>query len=147
MLTNNINTGNLLGNGVLYLNPGVHFDKVKFTVFVEEFEGARTLVAHLHAGFGAAAADVGTLQRLPKIMSPSIAAELAYTGRRFSAPEAHGFGLVSRLSEGRQALIDDAMALATEIAAKSPPNFALRPFPRMIPDDVSDVRRGRVPHH
>ncbi len=66
------------------------------------------------------AADVGTLQRLPKIMSPAIAAELAYTGRRFSAREALGFGLVSRLSDSRDALMEDAMALAGDIAGKSP---------------------------
>ncbi len=65
-------------------------------------------------------ADVGTLQRLPKIMSPAIAAELAYTGRRFSAGEAHGFGLISRLSDSREELMNDAMALAGEIATKSP---------------------------
>ena len=65
-------------------------------------------------------ADVGTLQRLPKIMSPAIAAELAYTGRRFGAQEALGFGLLSRLSESREALVDEAMALARQIASKSP---------------------------
>lgn len=65
-------------------------------------------------------ADVGTLQRLPKIMSPAIAAELAYTGRRFSAEEAHGFGLVSRLCETREKLMDEAFALAGQIASKSP---------------------------
>jgi enoyl-CoA hydratase len=66
------------------------------------------------------AADVGTLQRLPKIMSPAIAAELAYTGRRFSAAEAHGFGLLGRLCETCETLMEDAMALAGQIAAKSP---------------------------
>ncbi|MEM9107618.1 MAG: crotonase/enoyl-CoA hydratase family protein [Pseudomonadota bacterium] len=66
------------------------------------------------------AADVGTLQRLPKIMSPAIAAELAYTGRRFTAQEALDYGLVSRLSDSRDKLTEDVMALAGEIAGKSP---------------------------
>lgn len=66
------------------------------------------------------AADVGTLQRLPKLISPAIAAELAFTGRRFGAEEAHGFGLVGSLSQDRDALISAAMAMAQEISAKSP---------------------------
>lgn len=66
------------------------------------------------------AADVGTLQRLPKLISPSIAAELAYTGRRFKAEEASNFGLLSRVSETRDDLISQAFALANEVAGKSP---------------------------
>ncbi len=66
------------------------------------------------------AADVGTLQRLPKLISPSIVAELAYTGRRFNADEALSFGLLSRVCSGKDELINEAFALATEIADKSP---------------------------
>lgn len=65
-------------------------------------------------------ADVGTLQRLPKLIAPSIAAELAYTGRRFSAEEALRFGLVSELADSREDLLARAMTMAREIAAKSP---------------------------
>ncbi len=65
-------------------------------------------------------ADVGTLQRLPKLIAPSVAAELAYTGRRFQAQEAQQIGLVSRLSQTREALLQDAMTIATDIADKSP---------------------------
>lgn len=65
-------------------------------------------------------ADVGTLQRLPKIISPAIAAELAYTGRRFSAEEAHGFGLLSRLCETREQLMSETLALSEQISSKSP---------------------------
>lgn len=65
-------------------------------------------------------ADVGTLQRLPKLIAPSVAAELAYTGRRFQAQEALQIGLVSRLSQTPEALLQDAMTIATDIAAKSP---------------------------
>ncbi|MEM6461420.1 MAG: crotonase/enoyl-CoA hydratase family protein [Pseudomonadota bacterium] len=66
------------------------------------------------------AADVGTLQRLPKIISPSVAAELAYTGRRFTAKDAAQFGLIARLSEDREQLLMDATSLADEIASRSP---------------------------
>ena len=65
-------------------------------------------------------ADVGTLQRLPKLIAPSIAADLAYTGRRFSAEEALQMGLLSRLSQSRESLLEDALAIARDIAAKSP---------------------------
>lgn len=65
-------------------------------------------------------ADVGTLQRLPKLIAPSIAAELSYTGRRFQAQEARQIGLLSRVTESRETLLAEAMGLAQEIAAKSP---------------------------
>ena len=66
------------------------------------------------------AADVGTLQRLPKLVAPSIVAELALTGRRFSASEAKEFGLLSQLAETPEALRSLAFELAGDIAAKSP---------------------------
>lgn len=65
-------------------------------------------------------ADVGTLQRLPKLIAPSIAAELAYTGRRFSADEALRFGLLSHMADSREDLLNRALEMAGEIAAKSP---------------------------
>ena len=66
------------------------------------------------------AADVGTLQRLPKLIAPSVAAELAYTGRRFTAAEARDFGLVSQIADDQAGVIEIAERLATSIAAKSP---------------------------
>ena len=65
-------------------------------------------------------ADVGTLQRLPKLIAPGIVRELAYTGRRFSADEALGWGLVNALHPDRETTIEAALAMAREIAAKSP---------------------------
>lgn len=66
------------------------------------------------------AADVGTLQRLPKLMPIGIVRELTYTGRRFNAEEALGWGLVNQVADGREAAIEAALNLAREIAAKSP---------------------------
>ncbi|MGE0283912.1 MAG: crotonase/enoyl-CoA hydratase family protein [Rhizobiaceae bacterium] len=66
------------------------------------------------------AADVGTLQRLPKLISPSIAAELAYSGRRFTAAEAKEIGLVSAVYADPEALGGAAVELARKIAARSP---------------------------
>lgn len=65
-------------------------------------------------------ADVGTLQRLPKIISPGIVAELALTGRRFSGEEALGWGLVNSLHADASTVREAALALAAQIAAKSP---------------------------
>ena len=66
------------------------------------------------------AADVGTLQRLPKLISPAIAAELAYTGRRFRAEEALRIGLLSEVADSREQLVKAALALGERISSKSP---------------------------
>ncbi|XP_078675112.1 delta(3,5)-Delta(2,4)-dienoyl-CoA isomerase, mitochondrial-like isoform X1 [Branchiostoma floridae x Branchiostoma belcheri] len=67
------------------------------------------------------AADVGTLQRLPKVIgNDSLARELAFTSRRFEAEEAKQMGLVSRIYPDREALLDGALELASTIASKSP---------------------------
>jgi enoyl-CoA hydratase len=74
-------------------------------------------VEEIHIGM---AADVGTLQRLPKLIAPAIAAELAYTGRRFDAAEARTIGLVSQVLDDKTSLERAADELARSIAAKSP---------------------------
>ncbi len=66
------------------------------------------------------AADVGTLQRLPRLIPPSIVRELAYTGRRFSAEEARSWGFVNAVHDSPEATLAAALDLAREIAAKSP---------------------------
>jgi len=68
------------------------------------------------------AADIGTLQRFPKITgNDSLVRELALTGRRFSAGEAKEAGFVSRVVEGgRGEVVQSAILLAEEIAQKSP---------------------------
>ena len=66
------------------------------------------------------AADIGTLQRLPKLIPPGIARELCLTGRRFPAEEAHGWGLCNQVLDDHAATLDAALAMAREIAGKSP---------------------------
>ena len=66
------------------------------------------------------AADVGTLQRLPKIIPDSKMREMAYTGRRMYAEEAKEAGLVSGTYGSQEELIEAANKLASEIASKSP---------------------------
>lgn len=65
-------------------------------------------------------ADIGTMQRLPKIINPGIMAEMAYTGRKVFGPEAEKIGLVSRTYTDRETLLQEVMAIAKTIATKSP---------------------------
>lgn len=65
-------------------------------------------------------ADVGTLQRLPKIVPDGIARELAYRGHRMPAARAREVGLVNDVFETHEALVEGALAIAAEIAGKSP---------------------------
>lgn len=65
-------------------------------------------------------ADVGTLQRLPKLIPEGIAREYAYTGRRMPASEAKEIGLVNRLFDTQEQMLDAVLDIAREIASKSP---------------------------
>lgn len=67
------------------------------------------------------AADVGTLQRLPKVIgNQSLVRELCYTCRPLYADEALQCGLVSRVYKDKRELIESAKRLCVEIASKSP---------------------------
>jgi enoyl-CoA hydratase len=65
-------------------------------------------------------ADVGTLQRLPKIMPPAVVKELAYTGRRLAATRARDYGLVNEVFDTADQTLEAALQCAREIAAKPP---------------------------
>ncbi|MDD5334542.1 MAG: enoyl-CoA hydratase-related protein [Rhodoferax sp.] len=65
-------------------------------------------------------ADVGTLQRLPKLVPLALVKELAYTGRRLSAQKAAAYGLVNEVFETPQAMLAAALQCAAEIATKPP---------------------------
>lgn len=75
-------------------------------------------------------ADVGTLQRLPKLIGEGMARELAYTARRVDAGEAQEMRLVNRAYESREALETAVEELARSIASKSP--LAVRGTKEMI---------------
>ena len=66
------------------------------------------------------AADVGTLQRLPRIIGDGMMRELAYTGRTVGAEEAQRIGLVNSTFADAPSLLEAVFAIAREIAAKSP---------------------------
>jgi len=76
------------------------------------------------------AADIGTLQRLPKIINPGMAAELAYTGRNVAGEEARELGLVTRVYADQSTMMEEVMQIATAIAAKSP--LAIRSTKQML---------------
>ena len=65
-------------------------------------------------------ADIGTLQRLPKILNAGHVAELAYTGKDINAQRAEKIGLVNDLYESAQEAMDAGLELANQIAANSP---------------------------
>ena len=74
-------------------------------------------VQEIHIGM---VADLGSLQRLPKIVAPGMARQMAYTGERVGAERALAIGLVNAVLPDAAALREHALALAREIAAKSP---------------------------
>jgi enoyl-CoA hydratase len=74
-------------------------------------------VQEIHIGM---AADLGVLQRLPKIVPPAVARELAYTGERLGAERALAVGLVNAVRPDAASTLAHAMQLAASIAAKSP---------------------------
>jgi enoyl-CoA hydratase/carnithine racemase len=75
-------------------------------------------------------ADVGTLQRLPRLVHDGIARELVYTGRKFAADEARAIGFVNQVFESREQLATGVAALAGAIAAKAP--LAIRGAKEML---------------
>jgi enoyl-CoA hydratase len=65
-------------------------------------------------------ADVGTLQRLPKLIPMAVVKELAYTGRRMGAESALQHGLVNEVLPDADSALAAAMKAAGEIASKPP---------------------------
>jgi len=65
-------------------------------------------------------ADVGTLQRLPKLIPDGVARELAYTGRRMPAAEASSVGLVNAVYPDHETMVEGVLATAADMASKSP---------------------------
>ena len=66
------------------------------------------------------AADIGTLQRLPRVIPEGKVRELAYTGRRMPAEEALEAGLVNKLYESHEEMVSGLKEMAAVIASKSP---------------------------
>lgn len=88
---------------------------------------AHFVVKEIELGF---VADVGTLQRLPKLIGDGIARELAYTGRPFSGAEAKTIGFANCCYGSRDELMAGVAEIARAIAAKSP--LAIRGSKEML---------------
>lgn len=65
-------------------------------------------------------ADLGTLQRLPRIVPKGHAAELIYTGKDVDAERCRAIGLVNDVYEDFESALAAAQTIAAEIAANSP---------------------------
>lgn len=65
-------------------------------------------------------ADIGTMQRLPKILNPGIMAEIAYTGRTITGPEAKEIGMTNKYFETKEEMMTEVQKIAELIASKSP---------------------------
>ncbi len=88
---------------------------------------ARFIVKEIDLGL---VADVGTLQRLPKVIGDGMARELAYTARPVEGAEAQQIGLVNRCYPTREEMLEGVRALAKSMAAKSP--LAMRGTKEML---------------
>ena len=66
------------------------------------------------------AADIGTLQRLPKIIPAGIAREWAMMGEKVSAERAKEVGLVSSLHDNQEAMLKSAFEIAEKLVSKTP---------------------------
>ncbi len=65
-------------------------------------------------------ADLGTLQRLPKLIGDGLAREMAYTGRKVYGPEAQQIQLANSSYASKEEMMEKVMEIAHTIAAKSP---------------------------
>ena len=78
--------------------------------------------ARFNAAFvriGLSAGDLGTSWLLPRLIGPARTAEFAFTGRFIEAEEAERIGLLNRVVPA-DALLDEALDIARQIAANSP---------------------------
>ena len=88
---------------------------------------ANFVIKEIELGF---VADVGTLQRLPKLIGEAMARELAYTGRPFAGAEAEAIGFANRCYGSRDDMMAAVAGIARAIAAKSP--LAIRGSKEML---------------
>lgn len=65
-------------------------------------------------------ADVGTLQRMPKLVPEGVVRELAYTGRNMAAAEAKERGFVNEIYADHDQMLAAVFETADLIASKSP---------------------------
>jgi len=96
---------------------GGGIDMVSATDMRYATEDAWFSIAEIDIGM---TADVGTLQRMPKLVAEGIVRELAYTGRRWSAAEAQAAGFVNAVYPDHETMVGAVLDIAGQIASKSP---------------------------
>lgn len=96
---------------------GAGLDLVSACDFRYAVENASFCIHEINLGI---MADLGTLQRLPKIMPEGIVRELAYTGERFDAKKGMQYGLINQVFTSREEMMDHARRVAQRIAQQSP---------------------------
>ena len=65
-------------------------------------------------------ADLGSLQRLPKLMPEGVVRELAYLGSSLNAERAERLGFVNAVSPDAESVVSAALEMASRIASKAP---------------------------
>ena len=75
------------------------------------------LIEEINVGL---AADIGTIQRLPKIIPAGIAREWTMLGEKVSADRAKEVGLVSSLHDSHEEMMKNAFEIAEKLASKTP---------------------------
>jgi len=65
-------------------------------------------------------ADLGTLQRIQRLIPSGLARELAYTSRRMNAQEALSSGFVNQVYDSQEQMLEAVRSIAKTIAAQSP---------------------------
>lgn len=84
------------------------------------------IIASPNAKFGQPEVNLGIIpgaggtQRLIKCVGKSKAMEMILTGEMISAESAQNFGLISKVVESREELVDDAIRMGHSIGAKGP---------------------------
>lgn len=85
------------------------------------FASRKTKFINAFIKIGLSGADCGSSYFLPRIMGFHRSAELLYTGRDFSAEEAHAWGYVNRIVENHEDAVPEAVKFAAEyMLTKSP---------------------------
>ena len=65
-------------------------------------------------------ADIGSLQRLPKLMPAGVVRELAFTGSTLTVERAERLGVVNAIHPDAEAVVAAALEMAKRIASKAP---------------------------
>ncbi|WP_426051699.1 enoyl-CoA hydratase-related protein [Brevundimonas sp. SL161] len=65
-------------------------------------------------------ADIGSLQRLPKLMPEGVVRELAYTGTKLTVDRAERLGMINAVLPDAEAVVTAALDMAKRIATKAP---------------------------